>query len=325
MKILFITSRNTDYLQDLTYSGLVKVIGTSSVIDYPWNKKYHLPVKEYPKNLGYSAISFRFGNAIKDIDVVILASAKPDALLTYHQLLSSIKHLPVVFIDGGDREEVGGDFERLNVGDLYKEVIKQRPFDLIFKREFMDYIHANQNNVHPLPFSFPYQLAEKNFGTTKKYGVSFWAVESHPIRTQALSIIENKYDCSLNGTVRNQVFEKYKRKGMFYLKEIAACKIVLNFRGAGWDTMRYWEVPGTGTFMISQKPGITISNNFVDGEHIAFCSNSLNDLTDRIDYYLEHEEERNRMAENAHKHLLKYHLNTHRAEYLLEKIVALMR
>jgi spore maturation protein CgeB len=137
-------------------------------------------------------------------------------------------------------------------------------------------------------------------------------------------MLEDKYDCYSNGTFRNQIFKKYKRKGKFYLDEIAACKIVLNLRGAGWDTMRYWEVPGTGAFMISQKPEITIPNNFIDREHVCWCSHSLDDLTGGIDFYLKEEEKRERMAEKAHQHLLKYHLNTHRAIYLLEKIKQLL-
>jgi hypothetical protein len=324
MKIIYITSRDTDYLQDLTYSGLVKLLGSSSVIDYPWNKKFHLPIKKYPKNLGYTGISVRIGNVIKDIDVVILASVKPDVLVSYQKLMPLIGHLPLVFIDGGDWPTIGGDFDRLKSSYLYKDVIKQRSFDLIFKREYIEHIHGDQKNVFPFPFSFPYQLVNKNFRMAKKFDVSFWAVESDPIRSKALSIIENKYDCRLNGTIRNQVFKKYKRKGIFYLEEIAACKIVLNFRGAGWDTMRYWEVPGTSTFMISQKPAITIPDNFIDGTHVSWCSDSLDDITDRIDYYLKHEDERLQMAEKSHKHLLQYHLNTHRAEYLIKKIKEIM-
>jgi hypothetical protein len=53
MKILFINSSSADYVQDLTYSGLVKHLGVENVIDFHWNKKFHVPYKKYPKNLGY--------------------------------------------------------------------------------------------------------------------------------------------------------------------------------------------------------------------------------------------------------------------------------
>lgn len=107
---------------------------------------------------------------------------------------------------------------------------------------------------------------------------------------------------------------------MFYLEEISRCKIVLNFRGGGWDTMRYWETPAMETFMISQKPEILIPNNFEENKHVAWVSENLSNLIDKIDYYLLNDDERNRMATNAREHLLKYHLNTHRAQFLLSKI-----
>ena len=94
MKILYICSARFDYLQDLTYGGLVKVLGKHNVIDYPWNPKFNLPIKSYPKNLGYKSISFRFPvmNNFKEIDLVILASAKKDALESYIKILPLIKN-----------------------------------------------------------------------------------------------------------------------------------------------------------------------------------------------------------------------------------------
>ena len=58
MKILYINSHSADYVQDLTYSGLVKLFGLKNVIDYKWNQKYLIPYKKYPKNLGYLSGSF---------------------------------------------------------------------------------------------------------------------------------------------------------------------------------------------------------------------------------------------------------------------------
>jgi spore maturation protein CgeB len=140
------------------------------------------------------------------------------------------------------------------------------------------------------------------------------------IRANALKLLSGKYDCTQNGTTLNQNFKTYKRTGKFYLEEIARCKIVLNFRGGGWDTMRYWEVPAVGAFMISQKPQIVIPNNFEEGKHVAWCSDSLDDLIEKIDYYLSHESEREKIAAQAQEHLMKYHLNTSRAAFLLEKV-----
>jgi hypothetical protein len=321
MKILYICSNRFDYLQDLTYAGLVKVLGKENVVDYPWNPKFNLPIKSYPKNLGFKSISFRFPfmNSFKEIDFVILASAKKDVLESYLKILPLVKNKPILFLDGGDFSEIGGDFYREHSGDLYEAAIKKRPFDIILKREYISSLHAHHSNIFPFPFSFPYNITFPTISESfKKYDVSFWGQQYPQIRTNALNLLAGKYDCNQNGTTLDQNFQTYKRRGLFYLEEISRCKIVLNFRGFGWDTMRYWEVPATGTFMISQEPKISIPNNFESGKHLVWCSDSLDDLIDLIDYYLARPLEREKMAINAREHLIKYHLNTARAATLIE-------
>ena len=92
MKVLFIGSKSYDYMQDIVYSGLIKTIGFKNVIEANWNKKYHLPYKRYPKNLGYfknsilSSIHFDKTN----FDIVIVAATKPDSFQTYIKIAAKI-------------------------------------------------------------------------------------------------------------------------------------------------------------------------------------------------------------------------------------------
>ncbi|QCK16216.1 glycosyltransferase family protein [Mangrovivirga cuniculi] len=325
MKIFYITSPRFDYMQDLLYSGLCKVYGTSNIRVSPINKSYILPVRDYPKNLGYQKNNIfrslipRF--SIKEADLVIVASAKPETLREYQQVIDEIPaKTKVIFIDGGDRIDIGGDFYRRGVGQLYDKLTEIRPFDFIFKREYLPE-HQALTNVFPLPFCFNFDVLkgvdlEKDY----KYDVSFWAVESAPIRTRALELLNDKYDCRENGTIKNQQFHKYQRKGDYYLEEIASCKIVLNFRGNGWDTMRFWETPALNTFMISQEPEINIPNSFTHGENIIYCKPDLSDLTYLIDYYLENEKERERIAKNGYEHIKKYHTDVQRAKYVINTV-----
>ena len=39
---------------------------------------------------------------------------------------------------------------------------------------------------------------------------------------------------------------------------------------------------------------------FIDGDNCIMYENNLNNLTDKIDYYLKHDEERNRIINNAY-------------------------
>ncbi|MBY0384804.1 glycosyltransferase [bacterium] len=325
MKVLFICSKETDYLQDLLYSGLVKLLGASQVYDFPLNPRYHFIKKKYPRNLGFQGGLTRLWQGLfpfraSNFDLVIVASCKPSTVESYARIMKQIPaHTPILFIDGGDRPEVGGDLLRLNSRFTFEELEKIRPFDLIFKREFFEH-HYSQKRLVPFPMAMNLNSLPASLYQTKKYDVSFWAVESDPIRTQALKLLQNNFDCQQNGTSLNQSFHKYKRTGTFYLEELARCKIVFNFRGAGWDTLRYWEAPAVGSFMISQKPGIVIPDNFVDQKHIIFCRDDLSDLIDLGHYYLKNDKLREEIARNSSNHLKQFHTDVHRARTLLNKV-----
>src|SRR3990170_4313286 len=215
MKVLFINSLSADYVQDLTYAGLVKILGKNNILDMPWNKKYHIPYKKYPKNLGYipnSLFSSLISRASFNFNAVFVGSSKVDSFEAYIALVDKIPpEVPVIFIDGGDQPVIGGDLTIYERPELYNKAITKRPFDYIFKREYLidkDY----GPKVFPLPMSFNFDHLPA-LPDIFKYDVSFWAVESYPIRIEALTLLEDKFDCKENGTVRNQKFSKYKRKG----------------------------------------------------------------------------------------------------------------
>ena len=251
--------------------------------------------------------------------MVVVASCHPVTLETYLDLIDKIPaSVPTVFIDGGDWPDVAGDLSRVGGLDLYKRACRIRPFDYIFKREYLidrDY----PENVHPLSFACNLDVIP-TMAETPRYDVSFWAVESHPVRTQVLNLLKGKFDCDSNGTVLNQTFSNYSRKGANYLRELARCRIVLNFRGCGWDTLRYWEVPAVTGFMISQRPGIVIKNNFIDGKEVVFCNDNIDDLVDLCQYYLDNESGRKVIAENARQKLLEHHTDVHRAKEILSVV-----
>lgn len=320
-RILFINSPDTDYLQDLTYIGLCKILGAENIIDAPLHKAYHFPRKVYPRNIGYRSKNFiyRMFSNTKKYDAVIVAACSPKCFLNYLEILPTLSSdVPVIFLDGGDWPTIGGDLERLGKrGDLFTEAVKKRPFDLIFKREYLEQ-ESYPSNVHPLPFSIDFDIYPKK--KSKKYDVSFWAVESDPIRTKALELLEDQFDCRENGTTRNQIFKKYKRKGRFYLQELSACKVVLNFRGAGWDTLRYWETPAMETFMISQKPQIVIPDNFKHGEHVVYCKDDLSDLIELCEFYIKNDELREKTATAGYKWAKEKHSDIARAQYILDQI-----
>ncbi len=319
MNVLFIGSMRYDYMQDIVYSGLVKTLGLKNVIEFKWNKKYHVPYKKYPENLGFikqsllKSIHFKKNN----YDLVILAATKPDCFQAYIDFASQIPpNVPVVWVDGGDRPEVGGDLERLGAPTLLSKAQAIRSFDFIFKRE-MKINKKYEKNVLPLTFGFNLSRLPKNMPASKKYDVAFWAGESHPIRSKALSLLKNEFDCNSNGTSKGISFDNFNRKGSFYLEELSACKINLSLRGGGFDTLRYWEIPAVGSLLLSEPADIIIKNDFIDKKHAVFCNPSVDDIIDLCHYYLKKKNNREKIAENGKKHIQQYHTDVHRATFIL--------
>ena len=334
--ILYICSDESDYLQDLTYAGLCDVLGKDNVWDYPFHWQYHSEKKffwnrkeEYPRNLGYvptdklctvSSLSELTQSLRKNhFDLVVLASAKPDALHVFESLFDDFK-CPWIFIDGGDWQGIGGDFKRLG-GEtsfkLFEELSNEKRPGIIFKRELP--LNVNYDFVFPLQFSVHASRAPVlDPQTPKKYQVLFWAVESSPVRKQAFKLLEGRYDCESNGSVQGQKFRKYRFRGVNYFKALSESRINLSFRGEGFDTLRYWETPASGSLLISEQPTIQIPNNFAYSRQAVFCKPDLSNLLSLIDYYLGHENERIDIAREGQKHLLQHHTHIKRAEYLLD-------
>lgn len=344
-KILFISSRESDYLQDLIYTGLCQKWGCGNILVDPWKWSYYWPRKEYPRNLGLPENARRqfLGRVFRhfqesssrdwsQISLVVVASTKVDTFLRYKEIQKEIpSSIPIVFLDGGDWPEIAGDLLRLKAPTLFKEISQVRPFDFIFKREMIigkDYGEWQKKQIiAPLPFPVPTQKIPKahlnshdRMNEYFKYNVTFWAVESDAIRTKALELIENEFDCRDNGTTRNQVFKKYKRKGLFYLEELSKSRVTLNFRGVGWDTLRFWEVLGMGGFLISQKPQIQIPDSFIDKHEIIYCKDDLSDLKDLCQFYLTHENERQKIALAGQKKSSQFHSELARVEFMFKEL-----
>lgn len=271
--------------------------------------------------MGYTKLSWvaHFGRKFKNFDVVVLAATKKDVLEQYIKIAEKLAPTAsVVFVDGGDESKVGGDFKRLGCYDLFEKARNLRDFDWIFKREMLiNEVYAP--NVSSMPFAFNFDWLDKlKEVTEKKYEVAFWGVDSHPVRKKALELIRGKWDCDENGTGVHPSIKTYERKGTFYLEELKACKIALHFRGSGWDTLRFWEIPAMGSFMISPKPGIEIPNMFLHELEAVYCADDLSDLENLCNYYLKNDRLREKIARNGLSKMYLHHQDKHRARELLK-------
>jgi spore maturation protein CgeB len=67
----------------------------------------------------------------------------------------------------------------------------------------------------------------------------------------------------------------------------------------GYTSVRYWEIPAMWGFALTKRfPGCT--DFYPESIHTYF--DTMQEALEKMDYYLEHEEERKEMVEKAHKH-----------------------
>ena len=325
MKVFFVCSTDFDYAQDLVYAGLCKRLGRDSVCDYPWNPKYHIPYWSYPKGMGYLGLKDPRSTPKKlDADLVILASAKADAISRYESVIQSIPPSTVTcFLDGGDYPTIAGDLSD-HYYSRFLEIDRVRPFDLILKREYLlDGVY--EDRVKPFPLSFANHWISRVGHLRKLYDVTFWAVESSSVRSLAFGLLKGKFDCDVNGTSHGQTLRGYSRRGVEYLNALASSRVTINLRGVGWDTLRFWEATALGVATVSQVPRIVIPAPFEEGKHIVYVEDSLESLLDKCAELLSDERRRSKMGYAARAHAHKYHSNLVRADYLLGAVAGAQR
>lgn len=354
-KILFIPSSGPDYLEDIVYHGLIKILGRERVVDYPRKEIYHckpgtkinvpeavhhsqfLNPNKFPMllfedvNLNYPVEEIHF----EDFDYAIIGSLRHDVIKKVCKVLNKIEKEKIIFLDGED--------------DPFIRSIYFKKIKAYFKREKL------LNNYYSYKYLFFYFF--KQMKRTVKY---YRDIIQHPLQFPIISSItkmkniyplplgiidvgfkpenEKIYDIcfigNFTGIKRKKVINflksytsKNKLKAFIgsglswwnYMKTLSQSKICVSIRGEGFDAYRYWEIPYAESMLLADEPIIEIPNNFVEGESAAFFKN-IDELQEKLDFYLKS----NRYLEigkRGREHLLKYHTSIQRAKNVLKEIV----
>lgn len=105
--------------------------------------------------------------------------------------------------------------------------------------------------------------------------------------------------------------------GESMLEVLSSSKISVNVHGNFMrygGNMRLFEAAGVGAFQIvDNRPGI--QEWFTPGEHLIVFED-VQDLQEKVDYYLAHNDERQAIADAAHEHVLKHHTYDNRMDQL---------
>lgn len=139
-------------------------------------------------------------------------------------------------------------------------------------------------------------------------------------------ILKTNHDVSVYGRDWEQFIDEKYIKGTFIPNEdvhkyYSSCKILLNDH---WEDMRNEDFPSNrlfdalacGTFVISDK--IPSADTLFEGSIVTY--DSVDDLNEKINYYLDHEDERVKIAEKGKKIVLENHTFDNRICEILETL-----
>jgi Glycosyl transferases group 1 len=339
MRVLFLTDPAPDYLADLTYIGLCRILGEEHVVDFPSKKTYHEPqhrvhyipqVAAHPYQEHDILAFLRAGH----FDIAILSSPRAGVVRALKALSQHVSMPPLIVIDGEDD------------ASIRSELWDQSNAMLYFKRE----LHDNGRTKHrdrlmPLSLSIVQDQLPTCPPAERLVDVSYAGRVSHPRRKHAVDLLSKAPVVRFEGHLYADTTDRQSklltgvprlwaklmgdplvpvdRRGTkldphAYYRLMTRSKMALSVRGGGFDTLRYWEIPAMNTVLLSEEPDIEIANNFVHGQSALFFKPDLSNLLSLVQTYADEPRVCAEIAQRGMDHLARYHTCEKRAEYLIE-------
>ncbi len=185
-----------------------------------------------------------------------------------------------------------------------------RSFDFVFlaqKAYVEDFKRAGYEQVHWLPLGCDPEIHGQVDGIAK-WDVGFVGTvdQAPPRRKKLLSDIDAKFDLRCERKFMEEMAELYSHSRMVFNNAI---RKDLN--------MRVFEGMCSGSLLLTDRAeGSGLEDFFQDGVHLAHYQDET--LTDTVQYYLEHPEEREKIAENGRAEVLEKHTYDHRIAQMLD-------
>lgn len=302
LQILFICQQGSEYGQSLLYHGL-RELG-HHVVDFPYNHTFHFKVMQ-PCNQdcqnGPCTIPGPIGctNHPAHLSMIPLDPIRHrwDLVVTnngnqfkpLHQALAR-QGVPIIALDLGDSPQ--------DAWMAWRSVIGSDNF-FFFRREY----HQGQPG-HPLPYAYYGAIPHPSYKT--KFNLSFLYRPTNQLRTD-LSVEFSDFPEAFVGEVPHHE----------YLRILSLSKFSVAIRGAGWDTLRYWEIPAQGSVLCRMPSPIEIPYDFEDGVNCLEFS-SAGELKEKINHYLNDSLGYNSLRAKSLEHFKKFHTTKARAQQMLD-------
>ena len=334
--------------------GLCKTLGCNSVIDYPYKALYHDPQRKVPSLPQHPGKRYQrediFSQLQKhDFDFIVLSAIRNEPLDTLEDLSRQGQLPPMVLIDGDDGVKINTNlFQKYRFALYFKrEYLCADGLMLGYKNRWKMYGFAKSisDRIYPLPFSVVLESIPPQDCCEQDIDISFVGIASHRNRIRAVNILQSASDLKFKGNVfaesttrqsklvtgtldilkaklqGDPYATKIEQSGKLpyheYFRLLGRSKMGLSIRGAGFDTIRYWEIVASKRLLISEQPYIHIPNNFEHGKHALFCRPDLSDLLTLVRRHVHDHAFCKAMIDEAYQHMLRYHTCEQRAKQFL--------
>lgn len=193
-------------------------------------------------------------------------------------------------------------------GDSYPyrlSVAKDADFVFCAQKDGVDKMRADGVNAIWLPHAVEPQAYPKGELLTKRFDVCFVGHVNNARREDALNRVFSEFPNFYYG---QQLFDDAARK-------YSESKIVFNIAMTNDVNMRCFEALATGSFLLTDHVP-SIGDLFEDGKHLVLYR-SLDEAIDKAKYYLDHEDEREKIAQAGYEHVIKNHTIQDRVSLIL--------
>ena len=307
-RVLLVTHPRAHYGLDVIYDGLCAVLGDDNVVEFPRKPFLHgersPEFEHYPCAFERRGEPLAFEHLIERLeegafDVILYGDLERDLEQPMaRRVVKAGRDTPLFILDEQD------DFI-----DFREEVMEYLGLASVagyFKREMIAVADYGPN-AFPCPFAYPGGRVLEDISGPRPLDF-FWAARHRMFGLRRLYI--ERIEALLGRT-----FEDCYPQDE-YARRLRQSRLGINIFGAGFDTVRYWELPAHGCMLFSERLPIHIPHNFKDGESAVFFDDAR-EMEERVTYYLAYPDETAAIARAGHEHLKRYHTGSARARQML--------
>lgn len=208
-----------------------------------------------------------------------------------------------------------------------KWVDSYKIFDVCFLRCHLAFNLAKAaglTDVYFMPYGFDKDKYYK-INIKKKYNVSFMgsaqtskspeeddrAQTINALKDFNIKVFGKSLKTRVSKSIKVSGFRTHRKMNKVYNQSKINLNLALvnsplpEFANKNQIKSRFYEIPGSGNFMISGYADI-FESQFKDGIHCSYYHN-IDDLCSKVEYFLTHEKEREEIARAGYEHALKNH------------------